>query len=126
MISFLREFAAFLLERKKYWLAAAGVHRHGHIRRTYRAHEGHGGCAVHLHAVLTGHARPRDFSVLPRQRGRVDRRRAHRGRRAGRTLHPQEVRCQLSAPRDRNGVGEWATTSAGVGNGHALKNSKRK
>ena len=51
MISFLREFWAFLRVRKKFWLLP-DLHRHGHLRRTDRADQGLGGGALHLHDLL--------------------------------------------------------------------------
>ena len=51
IVSFLREFWAFLRVRKKYWLLPV-FDRHGAVRRPDRAHQGLRGSAFHLHAVL--------------------------------------------------------------------------
>src|SRR5262249_31764066 len=97
MVSFLREFTAFLLERKKYWLLPVFIVMAifgGLIVLT----KGTAGAPFILHPFFRTPAGPPEFRGLSRQRGRIDRRWPHHGRRAGRTFHPQEIRCQLSTP----------------------------
>src|SRR5262249_22172504 len=99
-VSFLREFTAFLLERKKYWLLPVFIVMAifgGLIVLT----KGTAGAPFIYTLFCRGHACPRDFPVLSQHFGPADPLRPPRGRRAGRTFHPQEIRCQLSAPRGR-------------------------
>ncbi len=63
MVSFLREFCRVLAGAQEV-LAAAGLHCHGPIRRTDRADQGLGGCAVHLHDVLTTRMRVLGISAF--------------------------------------------------------------
>src|SRR5262249_35164105 len=100
MVSFLREFTAFLLERKKYWLLPVFI-----VMAIF------GGLIVLTKGTAVwpfisnpfcrAHSGPRDFRLLFRQPRRVDCPGPHRARPAGRTFHPQEIRRQLSAPRGR-------------------------
>ena len=50
-MSFLKDMAAFMLARKKFWLRS-GAGADDHFRRADRADQGLRGRAVHLHAVL--------------------------------------------------------------------------
>src|SRR5262249_30762092 len=92
---FLHEFTAFLLERKKYWLLPVFIVMAifgGLIVLT----KGTAVAPFIYTLFLRAHACPRDFRVFSPQRRRIDRPWAHRGPPAGRTFHPQEIRCQLS------------------------------
>src|SRR5262249_29337786 len=97
MVSFLREFTAFLLERKKYWLLPVFIVMAmfgGLIVLT----KGTAVAPFIYTPFLRAPSCPRGFPVLLRQPGRICRRWAPPGPPPGRTFHPQEIRCQLSTP----------------------------